>query len=169
MQESVTLGRATHKLQVGGNTALELYDYPGEYAQRFDGVDKSGGERASDVQKIFQDNARTVGIRMEAETANALLIRGGGNCGQFTPGYQVRPRRHFSDGGKFVLVSVDHVARQPLATDRGQGDPFEYENRFTGIPFAIPYRPARVTHDTDRARQPDRYRGGALGRGDLHR
>lgn len=145
VQESVTLGRATHKLQVGGNTGFEVYDYPGEYAQRFDGIDKSGGERASDVQKIFQDNARTVGIRMEAETANALLIRGGGNCGQFTPGYKFGLARHFSDGGKFVLVSVDHVARQPLATDRGHGDPFEYDNRFTAIPFAIPYRPARVT------------------------
>ena len=41
--------------------AFELYDFPGGYAQRFDGIAPGGGDRASDVQNIFQDNARTVG------------------------------------------------------------------------------------------------------------
>jgi type VI secretion system secreted protein VgrG len=143
--ETVQLGRASHKLKVGGNDGLEIYDYPGEYAQRFDGIDKSGGEQASEVQKIFQDNARTVEIRMQEETTPALVIQGGGNCDQFTPGYKFGLARHFSDGGKFVLTSVDHRARQPLTSDRGGDAPFEYENRFTAIPFAVPYRPPRIT------------------------
>ncbi len=45
IQDSVTSGTVTHKLKVGGNEKLEIYDYPGEYAQRFDGVDKGGGEQ----------------------------------------------------------------------------------------------------------------------------
>ena len=58
----------THKLQVGGNDRLEIYDYPGEYAQRFDGVSPGGGDRSADLQKLFTDNKRTVGIRMQQET-----------------------------------------------------------------------------------------------------
>ena len=72
----VAVGKVTHKLKVGGNDKLEIYDYPGEYAQRFDGVDRGGGEQAGEVQKIFQDNKRTVEIRMQEEAAAGLVITG---------------------------------------------------------------------------------------------
>ena len=39
----VTAGTIKHTLSAGGNGAYERYDYPGGYAQRFDGVDPSGG------------------------------------------------------------------------------------------------------------------------------
>ena len=42
--DSVAAGEVTHKLRVGNNQ-LEIYDYPGEYAQRFDGVNPGGGDR----------------------------------------------------------------------------------------------------------------------------
>src|SRR6185503_6471819 len=74
--ETVQVGKSTHKLKVGGNDKLEIYDYPGEYAQRFDGVEKGGGEKSGDLQKIFEDNTRTVGIRMQQEALPSLLIRG---------------------------------------------------------------------------------------------
>src|SRR5262249_32657177 len=44
-QDSVQVGGVNHKLKVGNNDKLELYDWPGEYAQRFDGIDKGGGEQ----------------------------------------------------------------------------------------------------------------------------
>jgi hypothetical protein len=37
------LGPAGPKLTVAENATLEIYDWPGAYAQRFDGVDKGGG------------------------------------------------------------------------------------------------------------------------------
>ena len=43
IQESVQVGEVTHKLKVANNDRLEFYDYPGAYAQRFDGIDKGGG------------------------------------------------------------------------------------------------------------------------------
>ena len=43
----------THKLRLAGNEQLELYDYPGGYAERFDGVDPGGGDQPADLQKIF--------------------------------------------------------------------------------------------------------------------
>lgn len=144
--EQVMLGRTAHKLKVGGNDSLEIYDYPGGYAQRFDGIDKSGGERASDVQNIFEDNRRTVELRMQEETAPALTITGDGNCHQFAAGYKFGLARHFSDGGKYVITSVEHRCEQPLASEQqGEGAPFQYENRFTCIPYGVPFRPPRVT------------------------
>src|SRR5262245_56859134 len=60
---TVQAGRVAHKIQFNGTDKLELYDYPGGYAQRFDGVAPGGGDRAGDLSKIFEDNARTTGIR----------------------------------------------------------------------------------------------------------
>ena len=34
---TVPVGTVTHKLRVASNDRLEIYDYPGGYAQRFDG------------------------------------------------------------------------------------------------------------------------------------
>ena len=70
--QSAAVGTVTHQLSVGGNSAYELYDYPGEYAKRFDGIDSGGGEQASVLQKVFDDNTRTTGIRMQQETAAEL-------------------------------------------------------------------------------------------------
>ena len=61
---SVTVGKVTHKLDLA-NDALELYDFPGRYAQRFDGMEPGGGDRPSDIQHIFEDRTRTVRLRME--------------------------------------------------------------------------------------------------------
>ena len=38
------VGQVVHRLGARGGDAFEIYDYPGEYAQRFDGVDKLSHE-----------------------------------------------------------------------------------------------------------------------------
>ena len=50
----VPVGKVVHKLNLANDT-LEIYDYPGRYAQRFDGIDPSGGDRPSDIAHIFED------------------------------------------------------------------------------------------------------------------
>jgi type VI secretion system secreted protein VgrG len=142
--ESVQVGEVTHKLKVGGNDKLELYNYPGEYAQRFDGVDKGGGEQASQLQKIFQDNKRTVEIRMEQEGVNAILIEGESDCRQFVSGHKFTLERHFNANGQYVLTGVQHTARMSAADYRSGGGEFEYQNSFTCIPVALPFRPQRT-------------------------
>ncbi len=42
IRSGASAGAVGHKLTVAENAALEIYDWPGEYAQRFDGV-KPGG------------------------------------------------------------------------------------------------------------------------------
>jgi type VI secretion system secreted protein VgrG len=144
IQDSVQVGTVTHKLKVGGNDKLEIYDYPGEYAQRFDGIDKSGGEQPAEVQKIFQDNQRTVDIRMQQEAVPSIEITGSSNCSQFMSGFTFTLDRHFNANGKYVLTTVMHTARMSNFTSGGVGD-FQYSNSFTCIPIALPYRPARST------------------------
>ncbi|WP_321470260.1 type VI secretion system Vgr family protein [uncultured Paludibaculum sp.] len=144
IMETAAAGTVTHKLNAGGAASLELYDYPGGYAKRFDGVSKSGGDQAGNLQKIFTDNTRTVEIRMQSEAVNALTIQGESNCMQLSAGSKFELDRHFSDNGTYVLTSVQHSARHPMGSERSM-ESFTYTNSFTCIPQAVPYRPPRVT------------------------
>jgi type VI secretion system secreted protein VgrG len=142
--DGVAVGQVTHKLQVGGNDRLEVYDYPGQYAQRFDGVDKGGSVRPAELQKIFQDNERTTKLRMEAEAAAALAVAGASHCRHLASGHRFTLERHFDADGPYVLTRVEHNAR--LVNYRSdQGGDFVYNNQFACIPAALPFRPPRVT------------------------
>jgi type VI secretion system secreted protein VgrG len=143
-QGTVDVGRATHDLNVGGNNRFEVYDYPGEYAKRFDGIDKGGDERPEELSKIFRDNRRTVNIRMQQETMGGLLIEGAGDCSGFTAGHKFTLSGHENADGDYVLTSVSHVAKE-TGYRSGEGVNWTYENSFACIPLALPYRPHRVT------------------------
>ncbi len=144
-QETVEVGKVVHKLKLPANDPLEIYDYPGAFAQRFDGVDSGGGDQAGDLQKIFQDNRRTVGIRMEQEAAASIVIRGSGGCRQFTAGHKFALEKHFNADGKYLLTSVEHTAQSNTSTRSGADKGIAYQNHFTAIPLALPYRPQRTT------------------------
>lgn len=142
---SVAVGGVNQKLGVAGNENLEIYEYPGEYAKRFDGVPTGGGEQSAEVQKIFQDNARTAEIRMQAETLAGLRIEGSSNCRHFASGHQFSLERHFDAEGKYYLLSVHHTAHGGNSYRSGIGEPFVYSNNFTCVPLALPFRPQRTT------------------------
>ncbi len=146
-QESVAIGTITHKLQVGGNSELELYDFPGAYAQRFDGTAPGGGERSADVQKIFHDNIRTTAIRMEQETVQGIAIVGEGSDRQMTPGFRFSLAGHYNADGEYTLTRVEHRATLVGAYTSGAAEAFTpYSNQFKCIPAALPFRPLQVTH-----------------------
>jgi type VI secretion system secreted protein VgrG len=141
--DSVAVGTVDHKLSVANNQKLELYDFPGEYAQRFDGISGGGGEQPEELQKIFEDNRRTVEIRMQEEALPSLLIQGASQCRQLTSGYKFTLDRHYNANGAYFLTSVQHGCR--LDNYRSSGQAFAYSNNFTCIPLALPFRPPRVT------------------------
>lgn len=143
--ESVEVGTVSHKLKVGGNDQFEIYDYPGRYAQRFDGVSPSGGDRASDVQNIFKDNERTVGIRMQQETVASMLLDGASTCRQLSSGCKFTLDKHFDGNGAYVLTRVEHSASAGDAYTLGHGDGVPYTNTFQCIPAALPFRPEQIT------------------------
>lgn len=144
-QPSVAVGKVTHKLEVADNSRMEIYDYPGEFAQRFDGIDKGGGAQSGELGKITQDGTRTVRLRMEAEALAGLLIEGSSNCNQFTSGHKFILEKHFDAEGNYILTSVHHVAHGGNAYRSGDDGDFVYSNSFTCIPDALPFRPQRTT------------------------
>ncbi|MGA2143901.1 MAG: type VI secretion system tip protein TssI/VgrG [Bryobacteraceae bacterium] len=144
IQPTVQVGTVAHQLSTGGASGWELYDYPGDYALRFDGVTSGGGDQTANLQDAFADADRTVAIRMKQETLPSILIQGESNHEGLTPGYKFTLTNHFSDNGEFVLTGVEHEATQPIEPDRNT-EPFTYQNRFTAIPSALPFTPPRTT------------------------
>jgi type VI secretion system secreted protein VgrG len=147
VQQTVQAGTVSHSLRGSANQALELYEYPGGYAKRFDGVSSSGGDAASNLQKISQDNQRTATIRAVQVVASALQGRGASNCRQLVAGHKFTLSGHPDADGEYVLTEVEHEARAgDLARSSAGGDGgFVYRNRFSCIPSALPFRPARRT------------------------
>lgn len=143
IRESVRAGQVTHALRVGGSDALEMYDYPGQYGQRFDGIDPAGGEQPGELQKVFEAARQTAAIRMDEEAVPSLTIEGASNCRQFTGGHRFALEQHWNADGAYVLTRVEHTVRvqDPQGGERGM----QYENRFTCIPEALAFRPPRLT------------------------
>jgi type VI secretion system secreted protein VgrG len=150
---TVTQGGVTHKLNVA-NDKLELYDYPGEFAQRFDGVDPGGADRPADVANVPPDGARTVEIRAQAEGCNAVWGAGASTCGQLTPGHKFTMATVAGDvltapikaPGDYLVLSVNHSARmQDTFRSSSSGSPFIYQNSFEVIANSAPYRPPQYT------------------------
>lgn len=152
--ETVKVGGVEHKLKVGGNDQLEIYDYPGEYAQRYDGIDKGGAEQPAELKKIFKDNQRTVDIRMQQEALPSMVINGASSVPQFVAGYRFslttlekdQRAKLLKADGAYVLTRVNHFFRQS-GTTSGQGGSSEYRNSLECIPFAaaLPFRPPRTS------------------------
>src|SRR5262249_37746844 len=143
IQDSVSVGKVNHKFNTA-NGKLEIYDFPGEYAQRFDGVNKGGGDQAASLKGIYDDSGRTAEIRMQDEAMHGLVIHGTSECRQLTSGYKFSLQKHFNADGDYVLTSVQHTARNPSHISGG-GGVFSYHNSFTCIPSKLPFRPARST------------------------
>jgi type VI secretion system secreted protein VgrG len=145
IQESVAVGKETHKLKLANNDKLEIYDYPGDYATWFDGVDKGGGDQAARLKKIFDHNKRIVEIRMQEEAAASVVIEGKSTCRQFIPGHKFTLERHFNADGSYLLTHLEHKAVLTGNYRSGEGAEWTYENEFRCIPLAVQYRPPRNT------------------------
>ena len=141
IQESVQTGTVTHFLDLPANEQTEIYDYPGGYAQRFDGIDPAGAEQPGELEKIFEDNQRTAGIRMEEEAVAGILIEGQSNDPQLRSGHKFSLENHPDADGTYYITSVSHS----VSRAGGAGAPVEYSNSFMCIPTGLPFRPGRVT------------------------
>ncbi len=118
-------------VSVGGNSAYELYDYPGEYQKQ------SQGETLAKV-------------RMQEEEASHLLVTGSGVCRTFVTGYKFTLDDHYRHdmNATYVLTEVQHMASVGGSYSLGKSSSPEiaqYSNHFSCIPASVPFRPARVT------------------------
>jgi type VI secretion system secreted protein VgrG len=151
IQESVDVGKVTHKQLLGSNKDLEIYDFPGYYAQRFDGVGGGGKEQPDELKKIQGDNGdnkRTAKIRMEQEAATGLLLRGAGNVAPMAPNFIFKLQNDpDGNGAPYRILGVSHSASLGVAFRSGDNNNpgLAYQNTFICTPVGQPYRPARVT------------------------
>jgi type VI secretion system secreted protein VgrG len=145
--DAVNAGSIKHGLKVASSADLELYEYPGGYASRYDGIDSAGSDQANNLAHIFQDNRRMAKVRLEQETAQALWIDGRGSYGNFLPGFQFTLQRHFNGDGPYVLTRVEHEANQDSTyTSMSPNEvALVYTNRFRCVPADLPVRPVRKT------------------------
>ena len=170
IQASVAVGQVSHQLHVGNNDKLELYDYPGEYAQRYDGVDPGGGDRPADLQHIFHDNTRTVGIRMQEEAAPGLVIHGASNCRHFMSGYAFTLQPAFQR--RRQIPADRRPARRAAAGRLPLGRPGRLPLVRQPVhlhPLRPPLPPQAVDPQAVRPGDADGGRGRPARRGDLHR
>ena len=144
LTDIVTAGTVQHKLRVGLNNDWEVYDYPGPYARRFDGMDSSGNPQPVGIDHIFEDRKRAIKIRMQQEETASIEIHGASYCGNFSPGYKFELKRHFDADGEYLLTRVEHEA---VLEDYQTGEvpPFRYANRFECVPSVVHFRPQPVT------------------------
>ena len=142
---AVTVGTVSHNLQVGPTAQLENYTYPGGYADWFDGIDRSGGEQASDLEKVFEQNVRLVGLRAQRESSAALRIIGTSDCANLTSGLKFAIEEHFDADGEYVLTSVRHEIDVGGGFVSGDRSEIAYSNKFQCLPAALAFRPERTT------------------------
>ena len=145
IQDSAKVGEVTHKMATGGNQNLELYDWPGGYAKRFDGVDKGGADNAADLQGIGPAGARLATTLMQEEAAAGLAVEAESLCRQVVVGYKFDLKGHFNAKGKYVVLWAEHDARMTGGYRSGEEPAFEYGNRFRCLPLEVPFRPPRET------------------------
>lgn len=126
-----------------GVTELEAYDYPGGFAH-FDGISRSGGEQAAELQKIFQENTRVAGLRAQELASRQVLLRGQSNCPLLTAGHRFTLARHYAFDAEYLLTSVRHEATIETY-DAGERSPYHYHADFEAVPNDRPYLPPRLT------------------------
>jgi len=128
-------------VEVGNNQFLEIYDYPGEYAKKFN----KPGERLGDVER---EGEATTKLRMEADEVPQLVHHGSSTCRAFTAGtrFNLNDPPAGVTAGPYLLTSVQHSASQDSDLVSGTGDAgLSYSNSFSCILHKTVFRPARIT------------------------
>jgi type VI secretion system secreted protein VgrG len=124
---------AVHGAASGADTALEVYDFPGEF------VDAHLGKRLAAVRLQELERDRRVGT-------------GSSNCMRLLPGHRftlgnAAGRHPFEElNQEYLLVQVSHTGRQAsVLGEESDHESTAYENTLTVIPAVVPYRPSRRT------------------------
>ena len=147
--EEVRVGEVEHLLDLPGAEELDLCDFPGDYAHRFDGIDAGGKEQSDAYEELEPEVRHAAKLRIEREAADAVTIRGVGRRGDFTPGHKFTLAEHFDGAGDYLITRVEHLLTdETYRSDSGGGDSrAAYENRFECMPVDVnvPYRPALTT------------------------
>lgn len=141
LRDTIAVGTVKHALKCATNEELEVYDYPAGHATYFDEIDASGAAHPDELDKVRQDAARRVKLRMEQEASQSMRIEAASNSAHGQPGFKLNVVRRHESVGTYLLTQVAHEARLSGSyLGNGEGD-FKYENRFECLPDDLKYRP----------------------------
>lgn len=123
------------RFSFGDSLKLEMYDYPGGYARKYDGIDKGGGEQAGELNKVFNDRQATVKKMMESLDAQVTTATGNSDCCSITAGYRFTLAQHpNSEANKmYTILTATHEAEQNPSYVSNEGATDPYTNSFTCI------------------------------------
>jgi type VI secretion system secreted protein VgrG len=114
---------------VGGNDAMEIFDFPGLYGAQSDGTTLAE-------------------LRMQEEEAVHKIAHGTSSCRSFTSGYKFELEDHPLGpmNASYLLTEIHHTASVAgTYRDVAIAGAETYTNTFSCIPADIPFRPARTT------------------------
>ncbi|MDQ6787627.1 MAG: type VI secretion system tip protein VgrG [Acidobacteriota bacterium] len=135
---------------VGDNQKLEIYNYPGGYARKYDGIDRGGGANAADMNNVDTDKQKSAEILMQSLDAQYKTASGISDCNSMTAGYRFKFSNHPDDkaNGQYVITSVTHEAEQNPTYVSDDEIQQPYSNSFNCIAYGNsnpPYRPTQKT------------------------
>jgi type VI secretion system secreted protein VgrG len=122
------------------NRQLERYDFPGEYAKKFNEPEKRLGDVRTEGEKLAR-------LYMEGDEANHLVVHGAGRCRAMVTGHTATINAKGAAGveGTWLLTGIQHSALQHpdyLTQGRtGEG----YSSTFSVIDSSVPYHPPQLT------------------------
>jgi type VI secretion system secreted protein VgrG len=138
------------RFKYGDNDKLELYDFPGGYGRKYDGVDKSGGAQDGELQKVFSDRDTTTANWIEQLDSEVETAEGLSDCCSITAGYRFslleHPNLEFNQ--QYTIVSALHEAEQSPAYVSNESLQNPYKNSFKCIAHGSGkpgFRPPRTT------------------------
>jgi type VI secretion system secreted protein VgrG len=126
---SILMNSANSLVKLPGNEKFEIYDYPGGYARKEDGVPDTT-------------------TRMQEEEVPFHVVHAASTCKTFTPGGKFKLTRHsaaWEVGKGYVITSLRHAATEPATYTGGGAVVSDYSNAFACIPDSVPFRPGRIT------------------------
>jgi type VI secretion system secreted protein VgrG len=120
-----------------GDGNLEMYDYPGEYAQRFNAPD-------SRLDKVQSEGEKLDKIRLEEEELPGSVFEASSSCRQFVSGHKFKLKKHFQSDGEYVLTSLSYSVGQNPDYISGRASA-PYQNSFVCVKADAKIRPRRLT------------------------
>jgi type VI secretion system secreted protein VgrG len=142
------------KFSAGDSSNWEVYEYPGGYARKYDGINP-GAEKTSDLNNIVPDGKRTAQNASEVFDAGFKTVRAKTNCSSLIPGHLFKLVDHQTkdENGQYVVTSIRHKAAQTPPYDRQDGtyagDEMVYIAEFEALAHAregaVPFRPELST------------------------
>jgi type VI secretion system secreted protein VgrG len=123
------------RFSFGDSQKLEMYDFPGGYARKYDGIDKGGGEQSGELNKVFNDRQATVKKLMEAFDAQVTTATGNSDCCSLIAGYRFSLAQHPNStlNKQYTILTVTHESEQNPSYVSNEGATDPYTNSFTCI------------------------------------